>query len=445
MAVVVTRRFFLILALCILASLGSLGDVGGAVFSAVMTLMLIIATVVDAVLIPRRALKVERTLPDSLMQGIPATVSLALRNTSAMPLDLRVKDSPPPEFVATTPAGTPLADDPLTLVLRGMSEQTLTYTVRSYQRGQFAFRDIFYRATGVLGLVRRQERIEAPAQIVVLPDISAAGARELALSLGSQLMAGQRNAPFRGEGREFESMRLYQPDDEFRYIDWKATAKRGQLITRQYQTERDQRLLIMIDLGRLMSQKIGEYSKLDYAINAAVRLAQTALFKGDLVGLLLFSHDIAFYLPPHKGTSQFKAIVQALVSAKPRRMEPNYRLVFNYAARKNIRRTFMVCFTDILDMETSKSLVEGMSPLIPRHLPMTVTLSDSGLVHAIRKVPQTELEVYEHVAAQEVWNDYQRTVRALQSHGVLTVNVPAEELTLATINRYLEVKRTSRL
>ncbi|MEZ0296398.1 MAG: DUF58 domain-containing protein, partial [Candidatus Methylacidiphilales bacterium] len=374
MAVVVTRRFFLLLALCILASLGSLVEASGAIFSLAMTLLLILATIIDGLLIPRRALKIERILPDSLMQGIPATVELHVRNTSRMWLDLRVKDSPPPELAG--------GEEPLKLVLRGLSDQRLTYTVRSYQRGQFAFRDIFYRATGTLGLVRRQERLEAPAQVVVLPDISAAGARELALSLGSQLMAGQRTATFRGEGREFESLRLYQPDDEFRYIDWKATAKRGQLISRQYQTERDQRLLIMIDLGRLMSQRIGQYSKLDYAVNAAVRLAQTALFKGDLVGLLLFSHDIAFYLPPHKGTSQFKAIVQALVSAQPRRMEPNYRLVFNYAARKNIRRTFMVCFTDLLDMETSQTLVEGMTPMIPRHLPMTVTLSDSALLQA---------------------------------------------------------------
>src|SRR5205807_722610 len=119
--------------------------------------------------------------------------------------------------------------------------------------------------------------------------------------------------------------------------------------------------------------------KLDYAVNAAVQLADMALQQGDWVGLLLFSQDIAYYLPPRKGLAQLSALVQALSSAQPRRLEPDYRKAFHYAAQRNSRRTLMVCFTDLPDPETSLPLIEGMIHLLPRHLPLTVTISDSEL------------------------------------------------------------------
>ena len=140
-----------------------------------------------------------------------------------------------------------------------------------------------------------------------------------------------------------------------------------------------------------------------------------------------------------------RSIVTALAAAQPRRMESNYRYVFHYAAKENSRRTLMVCFTDLADMDISGELVKSMARLQPRHLPMTVTISDSDLTNTLNELPSTETAAYEYSAALEVWNDYQRAIRALNSHGVLTVNVPAQELTIATLNRYLRIKETARL
>lgn len=432
-----TLRFFLILALSILLSIASIWHPESAAMSVVVTVLLFSATALDVLLTPRRALAIWRTSPPVITQGVTATVRLWVRNRTSQRLRCEVRDGTPPVFLSP--------EEPIPVFLKGKSDLNVEYSIRSYERGEFFFSPISYRVTGPLGLVQLQEQISSPVSICVFPDVSTAGARDLALSLGSPYLVGRRPLPAGGEGREFESLRDYRRDDDFRYIDWKASAKKGRLISRQYQTERDQRLLIMIDLGRLMSPRIGEYRKLDYAINAAVRLAQIALFKGDLVGLLLFSDEIALHIPPRKGNAQFSAMVQALVAAQPRRTESNYRLVFNYAARRNSRRTLMVCFTDLLDMEISKELVEGMTPLLPRHLPMTVTVSDSDLLKVLHTIPEEGMDVYRHVAAQEVWNDYQRTIRSLQSRGVLTVNVPAGDLTLATLNRYLEIKQTARL
>jgi uncharacterized protein (DUF58 family) len=432
-----TGRFFLALAIAILLSLGSIWQPDGTRLSVLLTIFLLLATATDWLLIPRSAIGVRRIIAPTLMLGVPATVTLHISNAAARPLRILVRDSSPPEFSGS--------DAPLPLFIAGRSQTTLEYTVRSFTRGVFAFGDIYWRLIGPLGLVLRQHSEPATQQVTVLPDISTTGARDLAVALASRQRIGRHLVAVRGEAREFESLREYSHDDHFRDIDWKASARRGKLITRQYQIERDQRLLIMLDLGRMMSPKIGNYRKLDYAVQAAVRLSQTALQQGDRVGLLLFAQEISYYLPPAKGAAQIQQIVNALTVAQPRRLEPNYRYVFNFAARENPRRTLMVCFTDLADIETSRELVSSMARLQPRHLPMTVTMSDSDVLATLRRAPKNEMQVYEHAAAMEVWADYQRAIRSLTSYGVLTVNVPAQDLTLATLNRYLCIKETAQL
>jgi uncharacterized protein (DUF58 family) len=432
-----TSRFFLLLALAVLLSLGAAWEPEGLRVSFILSVLLFSATLLDLLLIPRDAISIERVFPAVLTQGAPATVTLVVRNRSAERLRCQLHDSPPAAFIAPV--------EPLPVYLKPRSRAEVSYPVRSHLRGEFFFGSIFYRVSGPLGLVLRQEQVEAPAPARVFPDIHAGGRRDLALSLGTARLIGRRLLLHRGESREFESLREHRHDDDFRDIDWKATAKKGKLISRQYQMERDQRLLLMIDLGRLMSARIGPYRKLDYAINAAVQLAQTALHQGDWTGLLLFSQEIAYYLPPRKGPAQLGAIVQALVSAQPRRLESNYRLAFHYAAHRNHRRTLMVCFTDLPEPEAARSLIAGMTHLRPRHLPLAVTISDSELQQALKVIPREQMDVYRHAAAQEVWNDYQRTICSLQGHGVLTVNVPAADLTVATVNRYLTIKETARL
>jgi len=320
-----------------------------------------------------------------------------------------------------------------------------TYSLKSYQRGNFEFGSLFYRVTGPLGLIQRQGKIELPQVVQVLPDMTGEGSRDLQLALAGALQAGHRKSLRRGEGREFESLREHQHDDDFRHIDWKASAKRGKLITRQYETERDQRLMILLDTGRLMSPRIGPYRKLDYAINASIHLAQVALHKGDLVGYAIFNDEMRAFAEPKKGQTQMAHLVKNLTSLQPSRLESDYATVFHHVLKRCSRRTLIVCFTDLSDAHSANSLLQAALPLTPRHLPVIVTVSNSEIVALTRKMPETEFEVYRHVASMEVWNDYQRTLLGLRSRGVATVSVPAQELSTAAINEYLRIKETARL
>ena len=430
-------RFYLALVMAILLALASNWVPDGMALSLAVTLLLTCSVLADAVLIPRDALKGRRQVPAILRQAQVFTVELTLFNQAERAASFQIVDSPPIEFT-----GSPRI---LTFHLPPKQESVQTYTLKSFRRGNFAFGALFYRVSGPLGLIQRQGRIELPQQVQVLPDMTGEGSHDLQLALAGALQAGRRKSVLRGEGREFESLREHQRDDDFRHIDWKASAKRGKLISRLYETERDQRLMILLDTGRLMSPKIGSYRKLDYAINASVHLAQIALHKGDLVGYAIFNDGLRSFAEPRKGHAQMSHFVKDLTVLQPTRLESDYAGVFHHVMRRCSRRTLIICFTDLGDVHSAQNLLRAALPLMPRHLPVIVTVSNSEILAVTRKMPENEFEVYRHVAAMEIWNDYQRTLRSLRSHGAATVSVPAQELSTATISEYLRIKETARL
>ena len=430
-------RFYYTLVIAILLALASTWTPDGLAGSLLLTLLLTCAVLVDVVLIPRDALSARRKVPPILRQAQSFQVELTLFNQSETSASLEAVDSPPIEFTGSAKL--------LVLRLPPKQETIQTYSLKSYQRGSFEFGAVFYRITGPLGLIQRQSKIGLPQQVQVLPDMTGEGSRDLQLALAGAIQSGRRKSPRRGEGREFESLREHQHDDDFRHIDWKASAKRGKLISRQYETERDQRLMILLDTGRLMSPRIGDYRKLDYAINASVHLAQIALHKGDLVGYAIFNDELTAYAEPKKGQAQMSHFVRNLTSLQPTRLESDYAAVFHHVLRHCSRRTLIVCFTDLGDAPSANRLLQAALPLMPRHLPVIVTVSNSEVLAVTRKVPENEFEVYRHVAAMEIWNDYQRTLLGLRSRGVATVSVPAQELSTAAINEYLRIKESARL
>ena len=430
-------RFYFTLVIAILLALASTLVPNGMTASLLLTLLLTCAVLADVALLPRDALRVKRHVPPILKQAQLFEVELTLVNQGDKAALFQIVDSPPIDFMG--------ASKMITVRLPPRQEIVETYNLKSYRRGSFSFGAVFYRITGPLGLIQRQGKVDLPQPVLVLPDMTGEGSRDLQLALAGAFQAGRRKALRRGEGSEFESLRDHQRDDDFRHIDWKASAKRGKLISRQYETERDQRLMILLDTGRLMSPKIGSYRKLDYAINAAVHLAQIALHKGDWVGYAIFNDELRAFAEPKKGQAQMSHFVRNLTSLQATRLESDYAGVFHHVLRNCSRRTLIVCFTDLGDAQSAESLLQATLPLMPRHLPVIITVSNSEVLAVTRKVPENEFEVYRHVAAMEIWNDYQRTLRGLRSRGVATVSVPAQELSTAAINEYLRIKETARL
>nr|MBA2460101.1 DUF58 domain-containing protein [Gemmatimonadales bacterium] len=235
------------------------------------------------------------------------------------------------------------------------------------------------RILGPLGLAWRQGRLELPWTATVYPNLLSASLRALPLQSARRREAGLRNVRRPGEGRLFEGLREWVPGDDTRIIDWKATARRGKPIARQYEDERRQQVLILIDAGRLLTAEMNGVPRLEAVIVAALQLAHAAVEHDDNIGLLVFADTVQRYVPPARGRRALRAVLEGLAAAEGRLVEPDYPAAFRYLAARSRKRALTVLFTDVVDRTASDALVAHTATLRPRHLPLAVTLRDPAL------------------------------------------------------------------
>ena len=321
----------------------------------------------------------------------------------------------------------------------------LGYTAKPLRRGDYRFGGCWLRYTGVLGLVMRQHRYPLDAPVKVYPNLLEGRKYELLARKDQLFEIGLKNARRLGEGTEFERLREYERDDDYRRINWPATARLHKPITTDYQPERSQSVIIMLDAGRLMTAPLGPLSKLDYAINTTLLLAYVAILRGDRVGLLTFADGVTGYWEPGKGRKQFLTLLEALYKVQPQQVEADYMKASAFLSVKKSKRSLVVLFTDIIDREQANAMVRGFGRLAPRHLPMAVTMADNEVLLMARRDPMDAQQMYERVISQGLLDDRAVALDALQRRGALTVDVPADKLTPAVVNKYLEVKARGRL
>jgi len=360
-------------------------------------------------------------------------VGLALRNPAPRPLAVRVRDEVPLPFLVD--------ERVLSTVVGPGAEATLEYVARPRYRGSYRFGAIHTRQRGPLDLVERQSDIAADAPAHVYPDLREIRRYEVSLRRGLAYDAGQRRARVPGAGSIFERLREYGPDDDPRSISWTATARRGRPISVEYASERQQRVIILLDAGRMMASTLGELTKLDHAVNTALMLGYVATAKGDEVGLLGFADDVRSYLLPRRGRGQFLRLTEELRRLEVTTTEPDYRAAFEFLRSRTSRRALVVLFTDLVDVESSRALVAAVNRLAGNNLVLCCLLADPQLASVAERRPASSTELYEGVVAQEVRDARASAIALLRERGVHVIDVPAERLTVAAIQRYLELKK----
>src|SRR5438067_7892510 len=294
--------------------------------------------------------------------GAETEVRVTRVNNRARPLSVKVKDEYPPQMKL-------IGEREARMRVRAQTSATLIYELRPPKRGRFEFGQIAVRYLSRIGLVWCQTRVGEPVAVKVYPNMRRAREAELKAIGARSLVASHRKSSWRGEGREFESMRDYVRGDELRHISWTATARRGKLTTRQYQIERDQTILIALDAGRLMTARIERETKLDSAVHATLALMSAAARAGDNAGLLVFGRKIKSFLPPGRGHEHMDAALEALYSVEPEMIEPSYARAFEFISANSSRRSLVVVITDLVDEEGSRELLSSLKLLRPRHLP----------------------------------------------------------------------------
>ncbi|HYY97240.1 MAG TPA: DUF58 domain-containing protein, partial [Pyrinomonadaceae bacterium] len=318
--------------------------------------------------------------------------------------------------------------------------QSLAYTLRPSRRGRFEFGRVAVRARTRLGLAWRETRAGEAASVKVYPNVRRAREAELKALGARSLVAAQRRAAWRGEGRDFESLREYVAGDELRHVSWSATARRGRLTTRQYQIERDQTVLVALDAGRLMTARVEGESKFDTAIHAALALMSAARRAGDHAGLVVFGRRVKAFVPPSKGREQTEAVLEALHAIEPELIEPSYTRAFQFVAANCKRRSFVVLLTDLVDDEGSRELLTSLRILRPRHLPLVVTIADRDLRASVRDAPETLRALFTQSVAEEIMLQREAALRLVEAQGGLALDVTAAALVPALLETYIRVK-----
>ena len=379
------------------------------------------------------AVQIAREFNGRFAVGGETEVRIEIQNSTPRPLTIDVKDEYPPQMKLDG-----LREGKL--YVEAQSSLALAYNLTPPKRGRFEFGQIVVRFLSRLGLVWRETKIGQQQFVKVYPNMRRAREAELKALGARSLVASHRKSSWRGEGREFESLRDYVRGDEMRHISWTATARRGRLTTRQYQIERDQNVLIALDAGRLMTARIETETKLDSAVHAALALMSAATRAGDNSGLLVFGRRIQAYLPPSRGREQMDAVLEALYPIEPEMIEPSYTRAFEYIAANTKRRSLVVLLTDLVDEEGSRELLTSLRLLRPRHLPLVVTIADRDLKAVVRDAPENISDLFNQSVAEEIIHQREAALRLVESQGGLALDVTAAALAPALLEKYLQVK-----
>ncbi len=394
---------------------------------------LISLAIADFALARRAPIKLWRELPTRLQVGVANKIQLELVNPGKRPLLLQVKDDVAPEFTVEPAL--------LGLTVAAQSRARVPYRATPNKRGKFEFGDLTVRTRGPFGFMWHERVFPAKTPVSVFPDMRGASRLLLADAALDMVNLGLRKLRRDGRGSEFARLRDYAQGDSVREVDWKATARRTRPVTRVMESERSQTILIGVDAGRSMAARVDGLTKLDHAVNAALFLAFVAVRNGDRVGLVVFADEVKSYLAPAAGRAQYRKIVDGLYSAKPHLTYVDYLALFKELNVRLLRRSLLCVFTDFIDEDQAATMVDPLRRLGRRHVPLCLSVKDTALARLLQTDPPDAEIAFQHAVASELLLEREQLKRRIaQGNVVQMIDVNPEELSLAAVNKYLEIK-----
>lgn len=367
--------------------------------------------------------------------GAATNVRILLRNRSKTSLRVVMRDELPPGLEQ-------LSDIP-ELRLAGNAECEFAYQIKALKRGRYQLKGLVARIGRHGALMEKQCRIPSAAEVRVYPRFSTTEEYHLIARINRQDDDVRRPRRVRGHGTDFESLATYNPGDDPRMIDWKISAKRGHLITRNLQTERGQQISIMIDAGRLMASRIGDRSRFEHALTASVMLSYVAQKRGDAIAVSTFSDCIESFVPPVRGTSIMPRVLESLSLVEVKQVESDYWQVVAQMMDKLKRRSLLIMMTDVLDSAGSTGLLVNLTRATSRHLVLCVVLTEPAIAAIAESAPATVDETYLKAAAASLKLQRQIALEKMRNKGILTLEAAPETLTVQLIRRYLQIRKAN--
>lgn len=421
-------------AIAVASMLWLLPGQAGIVAGAGALTLLFLAAAVDLLLLPTRgALVITRDAPPRIGIGDTSTAALVVQSGWPRPLELVLADELPPAVSGGVA--------PDILALGAGASRRVEFEITGKARGRATLGRIGARVRTRLGLVSARFGFTPDDEVLVVPSVSGVKRFRLLAMQHRLSIAGVRALRRRGEGQGFERLREYAVGDDPRHLDWKASARRGKLITRQYTIERAQTVLTLIDAGRGMTQLAGEFSRFELSLSSALVLTDIAASAGDRVGTLVFDDEVRAFVPPLKSQGALQAVRDALIPVVATSREPDYATAFRFLATHQRKRALIIFYTDVIERRASQALIAHVSRSTARHLVVVVALRNDALMAAAQPaVAATTSALYETASAEELIAARAEALEVMRRAGVVVLDVSPHQMTAAVVNRYLELK-----
>ena len=382
-------------------------------------------------------------------------IELTVENHGPVIVECRLVDDLPPALTASRATHK--------LIVFPRVPARLRYRVEPRERGDWETGELYVRYRSPFGLVERWAKAPLLQTVRVYPALRNPEDQQIFLARSRQIDLQLRQIRQRGLGRDFESLREYREGDDLRDICWTATARRGSLITRQYQTERSQPVWIVLDCGRLMRSRVAAaatsrfapgsagtavghmHSKLDHACSAAVALAQLALYSGDRVGLLAYGQGIQQRLLPGRGAAHLRQLIELLAQVRAEPSEADHLRATAVLNRLQPRQSLILWITDLAETAMRPEVIDGAAQLLRRHVLLFVAMAQPEVELIAQTRPRNVEQMFRTAAAQEMAGRRELLLAHLHEQGALTLDLNPEALTSSVLNQYLTVKERAML
>ena len=398
------------------------------VLALVYALVLVTLLIIDLRSLPaKKSVSISRSISPKLGIGATKDYFLEIKNRSSVGRLDEIVDALPPDMDLVE---TESHDD-----------GSHRIRLRALKRGEFQIGPAFLRFVGALGLAERRMTFPETASVRVIPQTP--GLTDQRMRRGLIREAGNRLMRLAGRGDEFESLRVYQADDDPRHIDWRSTARRGKLLTKSYQPESKQRVMIGLDLGRTMLGRSGDISKTDMVLNHCLLMAHTALAEGDSVGFIAFSDRMLARMPVSSGKRQIHNLLENAADLDAEAVETDYRILLRELSVWERKRTLLVLFTDFIDETQTEELRATLMTLGRRHRLLIVAVRDPELYELAKQPADSADEAFAISAAAHLTMHRNVAVRALRQGGVTVADLEHEELAKGIVERYLRMREAA--
>ena len=429
-----TNRFFYLFGAISVAFVLSFWVDGLFIFVQLLLLVGIVTALVEGFLLFNEAINVEaeRVMPSVFSLSDENEILLKIKNRSAQQLTCSIIDEIPIEFQKR--------DFVIELDLIAGAEKEVPYSLRPVERGEYAFGNIHVFIKSNLGLLERRITSQTEELVPVYPSIQQMKQLELKAFERITNQDGIKKMRRIGHSYEFEQIKNYVKGDDFRSINWKATSRRSELMVNSYQDERSQQVYSIIDKSRVMNMPFNDLSLLDYAINSTLALSNIVLRKYDKVGLLTFSNKLGSIIKADRKAGQLNKITHALYKERDHKLEANYQLLYHAVRRLIPSRSLLLMYTNFESMYALDRVLPMLRRLNRFHL-LVVVFFENTEIKDFASQPVSTLEgIYTQSVAQKFVSDKEQMVQKLKQYGIQSVLTRPEDLSINTINKYLELK-----